>query len=425
MTTGLLRGLAPGFRAGRRAGITSVCSAHPAVIAAALALGRVQGKVVLIEATCNQVTQFGGYTGMTPVDFRRFVEGIAADEGFDLSQLLLGGDHLGPNPWKDRPAGIAMDYACAMVADYAAAGFAKFHLDASMPCADDPVPLPNAVIAERASRLAAVAEQHATTAAPVYIIGTEVPIPGGAAEAVDHLVVTSADAARETVEIHRKAFATQGIRAAFDRVIGVVVQPGVEFGNETVVAYTPRAARRLVAALDDLPLIFEAHSTDYQTPDALAALVRDGFAILKVGPGLTFAWRETLYGLDHIADHLFPARAETMHATMERLMLANPKHWASHHLGTPADQKLQRHFSYSDRIRYYWDNPVANRAVAELLAMFGNTRLPEPLIAQYLGRAYGDVTAGLIQPTAAVLLQAAVTRVLASYSAACGDLQTV
>jgi tagatose-1,6-bisphosphate aldolase non-catalytic subunit AgaZ/GatZ len=33
---------------------------------------------VLIEATCNQVNQDGGYTGMTPADFRRFVEDIAA-----------------------------------------------------------------------------------------------------------------------------------------------------------------------------------------------------------------------------------------------------------------------------------------------------------------------------------------------------------
>ena len=47
-------------------------------------------------------------------------------------------------------------------------------------------------------------------------------------------------------------------------------------------------------------LIFEAHSTDYQTPAALAALVRDHFAILKVGPALTFALREALWALDCI-----------------------------------------------------------------------------------------------------------------------------
>jgi D-tagatose 6-phosphate 4-epimerase len=415
-----LRGLADAHRAGRAVGIASVCSAHPGVIAAALALGAAQGKAVLIEATCNQVNQFGGYTGMTPADFRRFVERIAGQESFDLTRLILGGDHLGPNPWQDQPAAIAMDHACAMVAGYTAAGFTKIHLDASMACADDPTPLPDAVIAERAARLAAVAERHAIGEAPVYVIGTEVPVPGGALEAVEHLVVTSPDAARETVTIHREAFARAGIGPAFDRVIGLVVQPGVEFGNENVVPYDPRAARGLVTALDNLPLVFEAHSTDYQTPDALAALVRDGFAILKVGPGLTFAWREALYGLDHIADHLFAPRAETLRAAMERVMLAHPKHWAKYYPGMPAHQKLQRHFSYSDRIRYYWADPEAERAVAGLLALFGDASVPEPLIAQYLGGAYGDVMAGLVKPTAEALLRASVTRVLAGYSAACG-----
>jgi D-tagatose-1,6-bisphosphate aldolase subunit GatZ/KbaZ len=53
--------------------------------------------------------------------------------------------------------------------------------------------------------------------------------------------------------------------------------------------------------------VFEAHSTDFQPAMSLAALVRDGFAILKVGPWLTFAAREVLYGLDSIAHILDPA----------------------------------------------------------------------------------------------------------------------
>ena len=57
-----------------RAGITSVCTAHPIAIEAALSLALRTCKRVLIEATCNQVNQEGGYTGMTPADFRRFVE---------------------------------------------------------------------------------------------------------------------------------------------------------------------------------------------------------------------------------------------------------------------------------------------------------------------------------------------------------------
>ena len=85
-------------------GITSVCSAHPLVIEAALRRAALDGAVALIEATCNQVNQDGGYTGMTPRDFRRFVEDIAAAVGFPVDRIILGGDHLGPNPWRTLPA---------------------------------------------------------------------------------------------------------------------------------------------------------------------------------------------------------------------------------------------------------------------------------------------------------------------------------
>jgi D-tagatose 6-phosphate 4-epimerase len=419
MTTASLLELAAARRDGRPVGITSVCSAHPQVIGAALALGRAEGKSVLIEATCNQVNQEGGYTGMRPADFRRFVERIAATEGFDRSRLILGGDHLGPNPWKDQSAEIAMDRACVMIAAYAAAGFTKLHLDASMSCADDPVPLPDATIAERATRLANVAEKHVVGERPVYVIGTEVPVPGGALEAVEHIQVTTASSAREIVAIHRQAFAGAGIEGAFERVVGLVVQPGVEFGNENVLPYDPAGARELVGALDQLPMVFEAHSTDYQTPAALAGLVGDGFAILKVGPGLTFALREALYGLDYIADLMFAPRSETLRETMERVMLANPKHWTSYYSGDPGRLKLQRQYSFSDRIRYYWADEAAEAAVSRLMALFGDDPIPVPLISQFLGDSYAEVMAGKIKPTARELVRGSISRVLKIYSAAC------
>ncbi|TIV08051.1 MAG: tagatose-bisphosphate aldolase, partial [Mesorhizobium sp.] len=172
-----------------------------------------------------------------------------------------------------------------------------------------------------------------------------------------------ADALR-TVEVHRKAFFRLGLDGAFDRVVGVVVQPGVEFGNADIVAYATEKATELVAVLERMPqFVFEAHSTDYQLAEALGMLVRDGFAILKVGPWLTFALREALYGLSHIADELAPdPLRETLPAAMERVMLASPGNWQKYYWGTPDEQRLQRHFSFSDRIRYYWQSAGAERA---------------------------------------------------------------
>jgi D-tagatose-bisphosphate aldolase class II non-catalytic subunit len=404
-------------------GIASICSAHPLVLEATLRRGKLEGAPVLIEATCNQVNQEGGYTGMVPADFRRFVESIAAGIGFPSDRLILGGDHLGPNPWKRLPAEDAMARAEAMVAAYVDAGFRKIHLDTSVGCAGEPVAVADELSAARAARLARIAEDHAATTEhppPLYIVGTEVPPPGGAAHLVEELAVTEPAAAEHTLAAHGAAFAAAGVASAFRRVIGIVVQPGVEFGNAKVAIYRPELARGLSTALGRLPgLVFEAHSTDYQPAGMLAALVDDGFAILKVGPGLTFALREALYGLDAIAVELAAITPEeSLERTMERVMLDNPAHWRSHYPGSPEEQRLLRHFSYSDRIRYYWPDSRAAAAVERLIDRLGTSAIPETLISQHLARLHSSVLAGEIPPKPRELCLAAVNMALDPYYAA-------
>jgi D-tagatose-1,6-bisphosphate aldolase subunit GatZ/KbaZ len=412
-----LAALAAAHRQGQPRGITSVCSAHPVVLDAAFRHGAATGSPVLIEATCNQVNQDGGYTGQTPAAFRDMVLHLAARAGLPPDRLILGGDHLGPNPWKHLPAADAMARAETMVAAYAAAGFTKLHLDTSMGCAGEPAALPDDVTATRAARLAAVAEAHATgPTRPVYVIGTEVPVPGGAASgATDNhgpLQVTAPQAVATTHAIHRDAFARAGQQAAFDRVIALVVQPGVEFGHDAVIPFVPDAARALSATLDTLPgLVFEAHSTDYQTPEALAALVTMGFSILKVGPWLTFALRQALYGLDAAADVLdgHAPRARLMQA-MEDAMQAAPATWDRYTHGDPAARFVQRHFGYSDRIRYSWPDPGAQAAVQALRTRLAGRTIPAPLLQQYLpALPPGTAT----DPDS--LLRGAVTAVLDTY----------
>jgi D-tagatose-1,6-bisphosphate aldolase subunit GatZ/KbaZ len=400
------------------AGITSVCSAHPIVIEAALRQAKSDGTPALIEATCNQVNHRGGYTGMTPVDFRRMVEEIAARSGFDPKHLILGGDHLGPNPWKNLPADQAMAEASAMVEAYVRAGYGKIHLDASMGCLGEGAVPPDDVIAARAASLAEIAER-ARPGASVYVIGTEVPVPGGTTAEHHGLQVTKPADVLNTIEIHRRAFDSHGVGAAFDRVIAVVVQPGVEFGNDSIDVYDPPAARDLSAVLDQATqFVFEAHSTDYQPQRALSALVRDGFAILKVGPHLTFALREALYGLDMIAAELDGA-GPLLRESMEAVMLKDDKYWRPYYQGGADELRRQRHFSYSDRIRYYWTTPEARAAVDRLLQRLDNRPLPATLIGQYLGGLAEAVTDGAIEPRPGALLLAAVRSVLANYAVAC------
>ncbi|MDE3795760.1 D-tagatose-bisphosphate aldolase, class II, non-catalytic subunit [Sinorhizobium meliloti] len=403
-------------------GITSVCSAHPLVIEATLRRAVGDDQAVLLEATCNQVNQEGGYTGMTPADFRHFVERIAATVGFPAECIILGGDHLGPNPWRKFPAEEAMARAEAMIVAYVEAGFEKLHLDTSMGCAGEPASLPDALTAERAARLAHVAEDAAKRSGqkpPVYVIGTEVPPPGGATHALEKLEITRAEAVLETLRVHRTAFAAAGVEHALERVIGLVVQPGVEFGNANVVLYKPTRAEGLISALDAMPgLLFEAHSTDYQPAEELCALVDGGFGILKVGPGLTFALREALYGLDAIRQGIASeATSPSLPSVLEDVMLADRGHWSGHYGGSAEEQRLQRHFSYSDRIRYYWPDKRVHAAVERLFAALP-AHIPETLISQYLGRLYPHVVAGRVAPNARDLCLAAIDDALAPYRAA-------
>lgn len=291
-------------KAGDAVGIYSVCSAHPWVLESALQVAKERKTAVLIEATSNQVNQFGGYTGMQPRDFRDKIFDIANKLDFPTQQIWLGGDHLGPNVWQEHSAEQAMTFSETLIYDYVKAGFRKIHLDCSMPCADDVAPLTDEIVAQRAARLCAVAERSWREnggEAPVYVIGTEVPTPGGIKSALTQVQITSAKAAATTLNIHQNAWHNAGLIDVWPRVIALVVQPGVEFSHHQVEHYQVEKAKALSHYIESHPhIVYEAHSTDYQTPQSYQNLVRDHFAILKVGPALTFALREGLFALDKL-----------------------------------------------------------------------------------------------------------------------------
>jgi D-tagatose-1,6-bisphosphate aldolase subunit GatZ/KbaZ len=409
-------------RQGKALGLTSICCAHPIVIEASLRHALKHGdELVLFEATCNQVNQDGGYTGMTPADFVEFVRGIAQRVGFDPARIVLGGDHLGPNPWTGLPPDAAMAKAEVMVAAYVSAGFRKIHLDCSMSCAGDPTPLPEAEIVRRAVRLARAAEAHARGELPVYVIGTEVPVPGGATESIEGLAVTTPQAALATIEAHRQAFLAAGLESAWSRVIASVVQPGVEFDHHNVIDYDPDGAQALSHAISAVPdMVYEAHSTDYQTRDALDALVKDHFAILKVGPGLTFAMREALWALDAIDQEITPQhrQAKLREVVLER-MRAQPKYWQKyyHTAGQPLTVDLQ--FSLSDRVRYYWPDPEIEAARVKLFQNLSATPAPISLLSQHLPQALHAVREGAATRDPLSLAMAHVGAVLDDYHHAC------
>lgn len=392
------------------AGIPSFCTANELAIEACLRQAMRFDDPVLVEATANQVNQFGGYTGMQPAGYRDLVYRIADRVGFPRERIILGGDHLGPLTWQSEPEEVAMGNARELVRRFVEAGFKKIHLDTSMRVGGDPVDQALSVetVARRGAELYAVCEDAYQTllkdnpdeARPAFIIGSEVPIPGGAQEAEDAVSVTKPEAVRETLRVYREQFEKRGLSGAFDNVIGIVVQPGVEFGDSDVFRYDRAKAVALVQTMrEQKGIVMEGHSTDYQPPQALKEMVEDGIAILKVGPALTFALREGLFALSEMERLLVPEeRWARFPEVLDDAMVREPGNWKKYYPGSEAEQALKRKFSFSDRCRYYFAKEDVGRAVEKLFYNLSGVEIPMGLLHQFLPNQYAKVRAGTLPP---------------------------
>jgi len=420
-------------RSGKRRGLTSICSANRFVLQAAMIAAKKGGNVVCLESTSNQVNQFGGYSGMTPSDFAGFVSGIAGETGFPSERILLGGDHLGPFPWQEETAEAAMAKAGELVRTCVLAGHTKIHLDTSMRCADDPgkagSPLSEKTATERAALLCEIAEdayssRPAGSPAPLYVIGTEVPVPGGEQEE-SPIKITCTEDLERTIELTRRALESRGLSSAWQRVIAVVVQPGVEFGDATIVEYDRPKAHELSAYIKNISnLVYEAHSTDYQTPLSLRRMVEDHFAILKVGPWLTFVFREAVFALEAMEVEWSSGRRGVtlsgVRNAMETAMLENPRHWQKYYRGSDVDLRFARSFSFSDRCRYYWPQPGVQQALQRLIRNLSEHPVPLTLLSQFVPDQYEAVREERLTTQPEELIRDRITRVLAIYADACG-----
>ncbi|TXD72022.1 class II D-tagatose-bisphosphate aldolase, non-catalytic subunit, partial [Mitsuaria sp. TWR114] len=186
----------------------------------------------------------------------------------------------------------------------------------------------------------------------------------------------------------------------------------------------PEKARALSAFIESQPgLVFEAHSTDYQTPKRLAQLARDHFAILKVGPGATFALRETLWALAAV-EHEWLGRSgrdaneDGLIGTVLGVMRAEPEHWRPYYQD-PARLQVDLAYSLSDRIRYYWAHPKVQAACAALLDRLEHSPPPLTLLSQFLPRQYDAIRDGRLRNRPADLLRDGAAQSLRPYLAAC------
>lgn len=419
----LIKNLIDDFKV-NKTGIYSVCSSDEIVIKASLKQAELDNSAILIEATCNQVNQYGGYTGMKPLDYKNFVFSIAQEMNFNTENIILGGDHLGTQPFKTMNSNEAMKRAKEMVLLFVEAGFTKIHLDASVRCLDDH----NLTIedfeyqaCERVAEMAKVIEQSPFAENVSYIVGTEVPTPGGSLENEEELLPTTAKEAEATIKQSKDSFYSRNLIKGWSRVCGLVVQPGVEFSDNNVIEYNSKAVKELSNYLsDNKKIVYEAHSTDYQTNNGLKELVDDGFSILKVGPALTYAKREAVFALGRIEKELFTeSDCSLIEQIIEEAMLVQPENWESHYHGSIAEIKLARKYSYSDRLRYYWPLEKIEIAMGILRSNLSKVEIPHTLLYEFMPMEYWSVREGDITNTTDDLLIHHVQLELKRYAKAC------
>jgi D-tagatose-1,6-bisphosphate aldolase subunit GatZ/KbaZ len=417
-----------------KTGICAICSSGGLVIETALDYA--DHCDLVIESTCNQVNQYGGYTGMTPADFAAHVKEMASKKGLPDEIPLIGGDHLGPYPWRHESAENAMGKAATLVSDCITAGYGKIHLDCSMPLSSDPLDKKNPhhvspeLSARRTFQLCKTAESARTDLQrkhgfPWYVIGAETPTPGGAIEQPLHAPVTRPEDLSEFIGICEHLFRKGGLDDAWHRTAAIVVQPGIDFGSDAVIPYNRDRARKLSDFHDQLPnqLAYEVHATDFQTEKRLSEMVKDHFTVLKTGPVLTFAFRESVFALAHIENELLGKKKNTRTSDIIRVidheMMQSPGYWRSHVREDDENARIHRIFGLTDRVRYYWHYPDVKKSLAILVKNLEHSSIPTVLISQYLPEALRDVMDGKIPANPLFLMKHRISQALLPYIRAC------
>jgi len=157
----------------------------------------------------------------------------------------------------------------------------------------------------------------------------------------------------------------------------------------------------------------------------LQHLIEDHYAILKVGPALTFAYREAIYALALIEKELFIAHRDWQPShtinTLEEVMIDDPEYWQGYYLGTEQMKKFSCHYSFSDRIRYYWTEKHVQISLNRLLNNLQNIEIPLSLLSQYLPDQFHRIRSGSLANEVVSIIQDKITQVLEDYHFACKD----
>ena len=94
-------------------------------------------------------------------------------------------------------------------------------------------------------------------------------------------------------------------------------------------------------------------------------------------------------------------------------MWRDPVHWRPYYRGDEDEVRRDLTYGYSDRCRYYWNQPAVQEEIARLFHNLGERPIPLTLVSQYLPLEYEAIRSGELQAVPERMIQYHIRRVLA------------
>lgn len=330
-------------------GIPSFCTANFDVIEIIFKFAKINRFPILLESTSNQVNQDGGYTGLKPKNFKNKIYKIASEYRIKKQKLFLGGDHLGPLPWKRLKENKAMENAKELVKQYINAGFKKIHLDTAILCLNQKKISREEVVSRCTKLIKNIPKKKLNSI--FFVVGTEVPAAGGGDNVKP--IVTKMNNIKKDYLSYRKFISKFLSRKK--QTFGLVIDPGIGFQNRTLTKSNFNKINQKKNFSLKNNFIFEAHSSDYQSLADLKKLCNKNFKFLKVGPELTYFFMRAILLMEKVERNIFFKNSNLKEVLLLQ-MDKNKKYWYKYYSKTKYDTEFLKLHSLLDRARYYWDN---------------------------------------------------------------------
>jgi D-tagatose-1,6-bisphosphate aldolase subunit GatZ/KbaZ len=417
-------------RRGERKGIYAVESQNPTVQEVYLRQALADGSPALFEVSAEILDPHGQSGKILPEDFIGKVKQIAVKIGFPLDRLFFGVNGLSPSLWHGESVESALKKTRAFISDIVSLGFNKLGIHAGIHLKGDPADqlLPREVIIAREAALYQAAELAAAglpdEEKPLYVIDVH---PGqGMIEGKKDMV--RKEDVENTVDRFALTAAAAGLPEIKERLLAARVFLGPGYDSEKVIPFDSSLLKKLSGCVYGYkPVIFEALQTDFQPQMVLDQLVDNHFALLSVGPELTYTMREALFSLAIMENETMIGKPGVYLSNfiieLDRAMQSAPQHWQKYYTGNGFEQLVARKYSLYDRSRFYWEDKEVRKTKKRLFDNLMEYPVPLTVLRQFMPYQYERVAAGELENKPDALVMDAVRRALCRYSCACGWME--